>query len=462
MRKYDLTEGNILRRILLVAAPLMATQFLTMTYNLTDMFWLGRVGSDAVASAGSAGIFMWLSMSFIVTGRMGAEIGVSQSIGRQDPVAAKTYAQTAIFLSIVLSLFFAATIFLFRSSLIGFFNIREAHVEADAITYLGIVMFGMPASFFSAAVTGTFNGSGNSRLPFLTNGFGLVFNIVLTPIMIFTLDLGIVGAAWSTVIAQNTVLVLNLLAIRFLRLRPFDDLRIFALPKGVIVRQIFRWTLPVSAEASGFTLVAIIIGRFVAAFGADAIAIQRVGIQVESFSWMISGGFASGVTAFVGQNYGRGLWSRIRRCNTIALWAMVFWGIVTTLIPWVFGPQLFALFIPDEAILANGIRFLRIFSLGQLFICLEFWTIGIFRGMGKTAPPSIATLTGNIIRVPLAYFMSTTALGLAGLWWGLVLGTVIRAAILIVWFLLFTNKLPREDEDRSQTQAIPQPKGGTS
>ena len=444
-KKYDLTQGSILSRLLLVAVPLMGTQLLQMAYNLTDMFWLGRVGSDAVASVGTAGMYMWLSVAFLVIGRMGAEIGVSQYIGRSDPETAKSFAQNALFLAAIFGTLFAFFIHFLRVPLIGIFAIQEAHVAADAATYLGIVAIGMPAAFISGAVTGTFNGVGASRIPFITNGIGIVLNMALTPLMIFTLDLGLHGAAWATVIAQTVVLVLSLLAVRKLSVRPFHDLRLFTKPEAQRIRQMFRWTVPIAVESGAFTILSMFIGRFVAAWGADALAVQRVGIQVESFSWMIGIGFSSAVTAFVGQNYGAGRWRRIRGGTSWAFRIMLIWGVVTTAIPWIFGRQMFALFISDEIILAEGVRFLRILSVCQLLVCLEFWAIGVFRGLGKTTPPSVATIIGNTLRIPLAYFLSLTSLGVAGLRWGITLGACMRAVILVVWYMIYARRLPRED-----------------
>ena len=283
-KKYDLTQGGILQRLFLVAAPLMATQFLQMAYNLTDMFWLGRVSSDALASVSTAGMFMWLSMAFLVLGRMGAEIGVSQSMGRADPEAARSFAQNALFLGAVAGISYALFAHLFRHQLIGVFAIREAHVAYDAAMYLGIVALGMPATFLSGAVTGTFNGVGNSRVPFVINGFGLVLNMILTPIMIFTLELGVVGAAWSTVIAQVTVVLIALAVVRFSPIRPFAGLRFFVWPDFKRLKQMFRWTLPISVEAGAFTILSLFIARFVAAFGADALA---------GFLWAVLSGAAT-------------------------------------------------------------------------------------------------------------------------------------------------------------------------
>jgi len=415
-----------------------------MAYNLTDMFWLGLVGSDAVASVGTAGMYMWLSMAFLMMGRMGAEIGVSQQLGRGDMTEARAFSENALFLSMVTGTLFALFAVLFRHPLIGVFRIQEAHVAYEAALYLGIVAVGMPATFFSGAVTGIFNGAGASRVPFVTGGVGIVLNMVLTPLFIFHFDFGMAGAAWATVVAQTAVLVLNLMAIRTLTsVRPFPELRIFRKPDGARLRQIFRWTIPISTESAAFTLLSMIIARFVASFGADAIAVQRIGIQLESLSWLIAGGFSSALTAFAGQNYGSGRWDRIHRGARLSLYLMLFWGVVATVVPLVFGRQMFSLFVRDEAVIQEGVRFLWILSVCQIFMCLEFWATGLFRGMGKTIPPSVSTLIGNSLRVPLSYALSLTALGVAGLWWGIALGACLRGAILVTWYVGYARKLPR-------------------
>lgn len=439
----DLTQGGIFRRLFQVAAPLIGTQVLQMAYNLTDMFWLGQVGSDAVASVGTAGMFIWLSMAFLMMGRMGAEIGVSQQLGRGDVAGARAFSENALFLSVVAGTAFALFVFVLRHPLIGVFRIQEAHVAHDAALYLGVVAVGMPAAFFSGAVTGVFNGAGASRIPFVTGGVGIVLNMVLTPLFIFRFGFGMVGAAWATVVAQVVVLVLNLLAVRNLSVRPFSDLRVFRKPDMARLQQIFKWTLPIATESAVFTLLSMIIGRFVAAFGADALAVQRIGIQLESLSWLIAGGFSSALTAFAGQNYGGGRWDRIHRGAQLSLRLMLCWGVVATVVPLILGRQMFSLFVSDEAVIQEGIRFLWILSVCQVFMCLEFWAAGLFRGLGKTMPPFVATLIGNALRVPLSYLLSLTTLGVAGLWWGIALGACLRGGILVAWYMGYTRRLPR-------------------
>jgi len=445
---YDLTQGDILRKLLLVALPIMGTQFLQMAYNLTDMFWLGNVGYDAVAAAGTAGKYMWMSVAPMMIGRMGAEIGVSQSLGRSDRGAALAFSQTALFLAVITGIVFGAVMFAFRYPLIGFFNIAEAHVVQDAANYLAIVAVGMPFTYISGAVTGIFNGAGNSRVPFALNGAGLVVNMILTPVFIFGLDMGVVGAALSTTIVQVLVAIASILVVRIAPSRPFDTLRLLIRPEWARARQIFRWTLPIVAESASFTFLAMLLGRFVAAFGVGAMAVQRVGIQIESLTWMIGIGFTSAVTAFVGQNYGAEQWDRIRRGNAIALRMMVAWGFITAVIVWVWGAQLFSIFLSEPELIREGVRFLRILSIGQVLCSLEFLSIGVFRGVGKTMPPLVVSSGANALRVVIAYVLSQTALGLSGIWWGFTIGVCLRSVALFIWYRYHMRQLPKEAEPK--------------
>lgn len=448
--KYDLSQGDILQKLLLVALPLMATQFLQMAYNLTDIFWLGRMDHYSVAATGTAGLYIWLAASLLLIGRMGAEIGVSQSLGKKDPEAARLFSQNAFRLSCILGLFSGLSLFFLAPALIGFFNIQEPEVFYGSVTYLRVIAIGTPLTFLSAVISGTFSGSGNSRVPFFINGLGLVLNIILSPLFIFTIGLGILGAAIATVISQAVVMILSLIAIRFSPMRPFADFRFSQKLHIDKVRQIFRWSAPIAADSALFTALALVINRMVVSFGADAIAIIRIGFQIEGLSWLIASGFASALTAFVGQNYGAKRYDRIHQGVNLSFRLMFVWGIFAAILPWLIGRPLFAFFLPNPEILQGGVTFLRILSVAQIFICLEFWAVGVFRGLGKTLPPTISAVTGNVLRIPLAYVLSQTSLGVNGIWWSIVFGAIMRTTILIIWYQFHKRHMPIHAE-RSTT-----------
>ena len=166
---YDLTQGDILKRLLMVAFPIMGTQLLQMTYNLTDMFWLGRMENavTSVAAGGLGGMFMWLSAALLMIGRMGSEIGTSQNLGRGDVDTAREYAENSVRIALSLGVAYGLILIVFNKGLISLLQVKEAAVFDNACSYLRIVGLGIPLTYVSGAITGSFNGAGNSRLTFM-------------------------------------------------------------------------------------------------------------------------------------------------------------------------------------------------------------------------------------------------------------------------------------------------------
>lgn len=438
--KNDLTTGNILKKLLRVALPIMGTQLMQMTYNLVDVFFLGRVGTDAVAASGTAGMFMWLVSGPMLIGRMGAEIGVSQSLGRGDPQEAHAYCQNSVQLGLWLGAALGLMMVFLGRPLVGFFGIQEQNVVEDTIVYLAIVGLAVPFTFVSAAIVGTFNGSGNSRTPFWINSAGLVFNMVLDPLLIFGLNMGVMGAAVATAASQIFVTVLLLLAVKKSTRRPFEETRLMARPSARHMSSICRWSVPVALESVLFTFLSMVTTRFMAAYGAGAIAMTKVGSQVESLSWLVGGGYGSAVTSFVGQNYGAGKRERIDRCVGMSMGVMTLWGLMVSAVLIFWGGPLCMLFLPDESLLPLATSYMFIMAVSQLPMCLEGVTAGALRGCGQTAPPAIASAISNTLRVAFAWLLMRTSLGIDGIFWGITLSTILRGVWICLWYYRLRRK----------------------
>jgi putative MATE family efflux protein len=452
-KTYDLTQGPILNRLLLVALPIMGTMVMQMAYNLTDMFWLGKLGSEALAASGAAGMFLWLSMAFMMLGRMGSEIGVSQSLGANNREAAKSYSQSAVLVAATAGAFFAVMVIFFSPTLISFFGIREKGVADDAARYLSIAGVGCLPLFIASAIGGTFTGSGNSRLPFYINAVGIVLNITLDPLFIFTAGWGITGAAIATVIAQSVVCLLSVLAVLFHKDRPFSAYRFFVKPNAEKIARIIKWSAPIALESFLFSALTMTVSRFIAAFGVNALAVSRIGSQIESLSWLIGGGFASAVTAFTGQNFGAGKWSRIHKSFRLSVAVMCVWGLAVTSFMFFLGRNVFGIFLQDPDVLVMGAEYMRILAFCQIFMCLEGVSSSIFRGIGETIKPSIVSIASNVLRVPLAYLLSLTGLGLTGLWIGVTAGACLRGSWVFIWLLIRKRRLSIADERADEGQA---------
>ena len=199
--KIDLTSGNISKTLLRLSIPIMGTSFIQMAYNMIDMIWVGKIGSEAVAAVGTAGFFPWLAMAFVAISRVGAEVMVAQSIGKDDKDSAKGYIKSSIEINIILSTLYMFTLIVLNKQLVGFFNLGDSNVIKMSEEYLVIIAFSMIFYFVNPILTAIFNGLGNSKIPFFINTVGLIINIILDPILIFGINgkgLGVNGAALAT------------------------------------------------------------------------------------------------------------------------------------------------------------------------------------------------------------------------------------------------------------------------
>lgn len=446
---FDLTRGGILKKLLLVALPIMGTQLMQMAYNLTDMFWLGRMQNSvsAVAAGGLGGMFLWLGMALMMIGRMGAEIGTSQNLGRGDADTARNYAQDSARIALILGILYGLVLLTLAGPLVSLLQVREPDVFENTCAYLRIVGLGIPLTYVSAAITGMFNGAGNSRLGFWANAAGLLFNMVLDPLMILGLGWGVKGAAVATVIAQGMVLVLFMGFAKRHPQRPFEIFQILGRMDPQKIEQILRWSLPVALESGAFTALAMVVtGMASAWYGETAVAVQRVGSQIESLSWLIGGGFSSATTAFVGQNYGARKWERIRRGYRISLAALFIWEVLVTLLLLLGGRFLFSLFLREPPIILDmGATYLHILAGCQVFMALEGACSGTFRGLGQTLPPSLSSITSNLLR-PLLCWLFAQWMGLNGLWTGVAVSAALRGLFMFVWYTLYERRIPHADE----------------
>lgn len=439
----DLLHGPVLKSLTKLAVPIMATFLIQMAYNLTDMIWIGRVGSDAVAAVGAAGMYMWLSSGISTLAKTGGQVLAGQALGAGHREEASEYSKNAFGLTLILGILYGVICAVFTAPLIAFFKLNSAHVIADAQIYLkitgGLVLF----SFLNQTFTGIFTSMGNSRAAFLATTTGLVINIVLDPLLIFGIGpfprLMVMGAAAATITAQ-AVVTLMFLYYAAKDTVIFKGLHIFCIPDIRHAVSIIKIGLPTSVQSIVFTGISMVIARLIAGYGDAAVAVQKVGSQIESISWMTADGFAAAVNSFIAQNYGAGNKDRIRKGYSAAMLVVLLWGLVCTFLLMVCPAPVFRIFITEEAILPLGVNYLFILGVSQLFMSVEITTAGAFSGFGRTIPPSVIGIVFTAMRIPMALVLTRTPLGLNGVWWSITISSIFKGVFLLIWFLVYLRK----------------------
>ena len=461
-RQIDLVREPIFPALTRLAMPIMASAFLATAYNLTDMAWVGTLGSDAVASVGVGGMYTWLSAGVILLARMGGQVMLGQSLGAGDREKAGCYARAAVHLGILLGLIYGAVCRIFTPQLVGYFRLSGAEVIRDAERYIritgGLVVF----FFMTFLLTGLFTAQGDSATPFRANLMGLLLNMTLDPLMIRGIgpfpSLGVTGAAAATVFSQSVVLMLLICHLlspagagNVLRNRGDGAAEARGSRPGLVLRpeklsvyaDIVRIGLPTSVQNMIYTGISFVLTQLAAGYGDLALAVLRMGNQIESVSWNISDGFAASINAFTAQNYGARQRDRIRKGYYLAFRILGGWGLFVTAAFLLFPEQISGIFFHEAEAVRVSAGYLRIVGLCEAFMCIESMTVGALSGLGKTRLCSVISITLTGARIPYAWMLCRTSLGLTGIWWALSISSISKG---IVFFSVMRMMLAKDDE----------------
>lgn len=442
----NLTKGPILKTLTKLAIPIMASSFLGTLYNITDMAWIGLLGAKAVAGVGVGGMFTWLSQGLVSLARMGGQVQVAQHIGRGEREEAHGYAQAAVQMSALLGILFAAIVLIFLKPLIGFFKLEDAEALAAAFSYTKIACGLIVFSFLSLTLTGLYTAQGDSKTPFAANLVGLAVNMILDPVLILGPGpfprLGVTGAAIATVTAQ--FIVMSILVMRILVTKKENVLKGIQLFEKIppkYVRGICKIGIPTALQGMAYCMISMVLTRMVSGFGAEAIATQRVGGQIESVSWNTADGFGAALNAFIGQNYGAGKMDRVKKGYRASLITVGVWGLFITLLFVCFPEQISGVFFHEPTAIATAVGYMIIIGYSEAFMSVELMTVGALSGLGKTHLCSVISITLTSARIPLAIFLSGTALGLLGIWWALTATSVVKGIVFVMAFYWITARM---------------------
>ena len=392
-----------------------------------------------------------------------------QSLGAGDREKAGSYARAAVHLGLLLGLLYGAVCLTFGPQLVGYFRLTGAAAIRDAEYYIritgGLVVF----FFMTFLLTGLFNAQGDSATPFRANLTGVLLNMTLEPVMIRGIGpvprLGVAGAAAATVFSQSVVVMLltvhlfspagkgNVLRTRGVLRDGMDQSPgnkagsaaggSWLHPEGPSVyADIVRIGLPTSVQNMIYTGISFVLTRLAAGWGDLALAVLRMGNQIESVSWNISDGFAASINAFTAQNYGARQRDRIRDGYYLAFRLLGSWGLFVTAMFLLFAEPISGIFFHEAQAVQVSAGYLRIVGLCEAFMCIESMTVGALSGLGKTRLCSAVSITLTGARIPYAWLLCRTSLCLTGIWWALSISSISKG---IVFFLVMRMMLAKDD-----------------
>lgn len=449
MKKIDLLNDKIYRNLIMLSLPIMCTSFIQMSYTLMDTFWVGKLGTEAIAGVGIVSFIIWFFQSVVLIPKTGIEIGVSYSIGAKDDRQFRKYIDTSIVIGLFFSFILWIISYIFGLEIIKFFNIKNDIVINHALNYLKIVIVGLPFIFLNPIFSGIFNGSANSKVPFIANSIGLFLNIILDPILIYGYfgfsSFGVRGAAIATVFSQFVVTVI------FIIFSLFDGkilkgFNLFLNFNKLIFKEVLKLGSPIAFKSCIFAFISTILLRIIANYGQSAVAAENIAVQIEAINWMSVEGFSIALCTLVSQNYGAKNYKNIVSGYKKGLRIILSIGIFCTIFLFFSSTYIMKLFVKSDNFetIRAGISYLKILAFSEIFLSLEIGISGMFNGLKNTKTPTKISTICNGLRIPLAYIFYFLGFSIDYIWGVISFCTFLKGILNYIAFRKFVKKFEFE------------------
>ncbi|MBT9329685.1 MATE family efflux transporter [Paracidobacterium acidisoli] len=406
----DYTSGSLNRAILLLAIPMVLEMVLESLFAVVDIFWVGRLGANAVATVGITESMLALAMAIGIGLAISTTAMVARRIGEKDPEDAAISAVQAVVLGLLVSLGIGIPAFLFAPSLLHLMG-ASPEIVATGSGYARIALGGCGAIIMLFLNNAIFRGAGDAAVAMHLLWVSNIINLILDPCLIFGLGpfphLGVTGAALATFTGRS----IGVLYQFYRLLHGTERIRVFVRHLRVSPEVLWRLLRISSTGILQFAIAnASWIGlvRIVSLFGAAAVAGYTISIRIVIFFILPSWGLSNAAATLVGQNLGAGRPDRAEQ----AVWRtgfynMLFLGIIG-IIFFIFADPVVRIFVSDPEVIPVAVRALRTFSCGNVGFAYGMVMLQSFNGAGDTITPTIVNFFGFwVLELPAAWWLAT-------------------------------------------------------
>ncbi len=434
----ELVSLPLPKAIVKLAGPAMTSMLFIMIFNLVDIWWVGKLGPEALAGVSGASFILWTLQAAATCVATGVNALVARHVGAKQVIKAANVVGQGLLVALVLALVFTAGGFLTQKALFVQMGL-DGQVLVSALDYMTGILAGLFVIFIFFAVDAAFRGSGDTKTPLKLISVALTFNMLLDPVLIFGWGpvpaLGAAGAAWATVIAHGLMVVS---AFVLLKNKPVGSKFNVQSIKNVqpdVCKKIVQIGAPIAFSGMMFSISYMILTRVISRFGPSALAALGVGHRIEGIPYFTALGFSVAAATLVGQNLGAQKPDRAAK----ATWLSVFYASVVILcfsiFIFIFAGPVLRFFTDDPRVVAEGIEYLRMIALFEVFLAFEVVLEGAFGGAGHSVPPMLVSIPITWARIPLALLLAVHfSMGTKGVWLSISATTGVKGLILAFWF----------------------------
>ena len=452
--EHSLTQGPVMKTMLRFAVPMILGDLLQQCYNIADTVIVGQfLGADALAAVGSAFSLMTFLTSILLGLAMGSGTVFSIRFGQKDHQGLKEGILASFALLGLVTVLLNVLVFAGIDWIIAILQ-TPASLVSLMREYLIVIFCGLAGIFLYNFFASLLRSLGNSVVPLLFLAVSAGLNILLDLWFVAGLNRGVAGAAEATVLSQyvSGIGIAIYTKVKFpqlLRREPGIRLR------WSRVKEITSFSSLTCLQQSIMNLGILAVQGLVNSFGTTVMAAFAAGVKIDAFAYLPVQDFGNAFSIFIAQNYGARQPDRIRKGIRVAVATSLSFGVLISLCVYLFAQPLMTLFIdPGEtAVIAEGVRYLRIEGAFYCLIGLLFLLYGLYRALGRPGMSVVLTVVSLGLRVALAYtFSALPALGVVGIWWSVPIGWLLADALGVGYYLvkgkfLATGKVsPAQDQ----------------
>ncbi len=445
--KYNtelILNGNMLHAILSIAIPVVINSFLQTMYNLTDTYWLGKIGTEQLAAINLVTPVQNIILNFGTGITVAGSVLVAQYIGAKDIENARSMANQIFACAMIFAFVMAGGCFVATPAIVSWLGADGATYQYGK-TYLQVVVLDMPFLYTINIYNAIRQAQGDTVRPMLLNLLGIVINMILDPLLMVVFDLNVLGAALATLLAKLPSAVIAIIALTRKSEQVHLDLRHLHFEKEKLM-SIFRVGLPTAIGGSTMQLGFLLMTKNVYKYGTAATAAYGVGNKINGLITLPATGIGSAVATIVGQNVGAKQLDRAEHgyklSRNICVVFLFVGGMILSRPP--ICKFLVSIFSSDTEVISLAADYLSIIA----FWC---WTNGIynagtglFQGTGHTEVTMVVDITRIwVFRLLTLYICETVFhMGVRSIWYSVVISNGISAAILYVLYLMKVWKKP--------------------
>lgn len=431
-------NGNILQAILSIAIPVVINSFLQTMYNLTDTYWLGKIGTEQLAAINLVTPVQNIILNFGTGITVAGSVLIAQYIGARDDENAKSMANQIFACAMIFAFICAGICFISTPAIVHWLGADGNTYEYGKI-YLRIVVLDMPLLYTINIYNAIHQAQGDTVRPMLLNFLGILINMVLDPLLMITFNLNITGAALATLLAKAPSTVIAFYALT----RPTQlislDLRHLKFEKAKM-KSILRVGLPTAIGGSTMQLGFLLMSKNVYKYGTEAMAAYGIGNKVNSLITLPTNGIGSAVATIVGQNIGASQPDRAKRSyqlsRNISVAFLFIGGFILSRTP--ISTAIVSIFSDDSSVIAMAADFLSIMAFWCWTNGIYNSTIGLFQGTAHTEVTMLVDASRLWVFRFLTLFVCESILhmGVRSIWYSVVVSNGISALILFVLYRL--------------------------